>query len=73
MFLEARAIQPKITSLALENTIFERADNKSDTLQLVYLEFSRRLTANEANQLRTWVEARLKTNKFKLIAEPDLP
>lgn len=73
MFLEARAIQPKITSLALENTIFERADNKSDTLQLVYLEFSRRLTATEAKQLRTWVEARLKTNKFKLIAEPDLP
>ncbi|MCF1715427.1 TIGR00341 family protein [Flavihumibacter sp. RY-1] len=73
MFLEAQAIQPKITSLALENTIFERAENKSDTLQLVYLEFSRKLSAPEAKQLQTWVEARLKTNKFKLITEPDLP
>jgi uncharacterized hydrophobic protein (TIGR00271 family) len=73
MFIEARAIQPKITSLALENTIFERAGNKTDTLQLIYLEFSRKLSASEAKQLRTWVEAKLKTNKFKLIAEPDLP
>jgi uncharacterized hydrophobic protein (TIGR00271 family) len=73
MFLEAQAIQPKITSLALENTIFERAGKQPDTLKLIYLEFSRKLSGPEAKQLQTWVEARLKTNKFKLITEPDLP
>jgi hypothetical protein len=73
MFLEARSIQPKITSLALEKTIFEKPENKTDTLPLVYLEFSRKLSAQEAKQIRNWLEARLKTKTFKLISEPELP
>lgn len=73
MFLEARSIQPKISSLALEKTIFEKPDNKTDTLPLVYLEFSRKLSTQEAKQIRNWLEARLKTKTFKLISEPELP
>ncbi|WP_290798315.1 TIGR00341 family protein [Flavihumibacter sp. UBA7668] len=73
MFTEAVAIQPQIKGLAMEQAILVLPENKSDTLTLVYLEFNRKLNLQESKQVRSWLEARLKTSRFRVIGQPALP
>lgn len=73
LYKEAMAIQPQIKAVAVENTLLELPENKSDSLTLVYLEFKRKLNSAEASQLQTWLEARLNTRRLKLIGQPELP
>ncbi|KYP13559.1 TIGR00341 family protein [Flavihumibacter sp. CACIAM 22H1] len=73
LYTEARAIQPQVKGLAVEQTLLQLPDNKSDTLTLVYLELNRKLTVQESRQLHKWLEARLKTDRFKTIGQPALP
>lgn len=68
LFQEARAIQPQLTALAIEPTIVLLPDNKQDTTTLVYLEFKKRLNTTENNQFNSWLKAKLKTEKLRVIS-----
>lgn len=70
MAQEVKAINSRVKELSITSSIISRTDSaKLDTVYLAYMKFSRRPGRSEIRKLETWLKARVKSDKLRLLTQ----
>jgi hypothetical protein len=70
LYPEMKALFPNITDFTINNNLLVQQDgNKADTVYLAYVKFSRRPVKSDLQKLESWLKARFKSDKVKLVTE----
>jgi hypothetical protein len=61
---------PSITDFSINNNLLVHQDgNKADSVYLAYVKFSRKPVKSDLQKLESWLKARFKSDKVKLVTE----
>jgi uncharacterized membrane protein len=70
LYPELKALFPSITDFSINNNLLVHQDgNKADSVYLAYVKFSRKPVKSDLQKLESWLKARFKSDKVKLVTE----